>query len=160
MALGVVQVKGLKLFEFAKKLNMCGIVNFRAFDVNFGEVTFPDRLRYPRPQKISAFDGIHDVGSDRCQKKLKSKKDVSKQSEQGISLFRRRYAGSQCLRIRCISFVSPRPFFRLNSDCVSLQIGHGGLGNYSFIFLFLRGNCGAPIVNFSSYLKNLLYSAM
>ncbi len=37
----------------------------RAFDVNFGEVTFPDRLDYPRPQKISGFDGIHDVKSDR-----------------------------------------------------------------------------------------------
>ena len=37
----------------------------RAFDVNFGEVTFPDRLKFPRPQKISGLDGIHDVKSDR-----------------------------------------------------------------------------------------------
>ncbi len=29
-----------------------------------------------------------------------------------------------------------------------------------FFCLFLRGNCGAPIVNFSSYLKDLLYYAM
>jgi hypothetical protein len=41
-------------------LNRC-----KAFDVNFGEVTFPDRLDYPRPQKISAFDGIHNVKSGR-----------------------------------------------------------------------------------------------
>lgn len=37
----------------------------RAFDVNFGEVTFPDRLDYPRPQKIDAFNGEHSVSSGR-----------------------------------------------------------------------------------------------
>jgi len=37
----------------------------RAFDINFGEVTFPDRLDYPRPQKVSALDGIHEVKSGR-----------------------------------------------------------------------------------------------
>jgi len=37
----------------------------RAFDVNFGEVNFPERLKYPRPQKIGAFDGIHEVKSKR-----------------------------------------------------------------------------------------------
>ena len=36
-----------------------------AFDVNFGEIMFPGRLNYPRPQKISKFDGIHDVASDK-----------------------------------------------------------------------------------------------
>merc|ERR1712241_1314433 len=36
-----------------------------AFDVNFGEITFPARFKYPRPQKISKFDGIHDVTSDK-----------------------------------------------------------------------------------------------
>ena len=36
-----------------------------AFDVNFGEIMFPARLNYPRPQKISKFDGIHDVASDK-----------------------------------------------------------------------------------------------
>ena len=36
-----------------------------AFDVNFGELTFPARFNYPRPQKISRFDGIHDVSSDK-----------------------------------------------------------------------------------------------
>ena len=36
-----------------------------AFDVNFGELTFPPRFNYPRPQKISRFDGIHDVSSDK-----------------------------------------------------------------------------------------------
>jgi hypothetical protein len=40
-------------------------VRCRAFDVNFGEVTFPERLDYPRPQKISAFNGIHNVKSGR-----------------------------------------------------------------------------------------------
>jgi hypothetical protein len=38
---------------------------FRAFDVNFGELTLPDRIDYPRPQKINPFDGIHDVNSER-----------------------------------------------------------------------------------------------
>ena len=38
---------------------------FRAFDVNFGELIFPDRINYPRPQKIDPFDGIHEVQSDR-----------------------------------------------------------------------------------------------
>ena len=38
----------------------------RAFDVNFGELIFPDRINYPRPQKIDPFDGIHEVQSDRC----------------------------------------------------------------------------------------------
>ena len=37
----------------------------RAFDVNFGELIFPDRINYPRPQKIDPFDGIHEVQSDR-----------------------------------------------------------------------------------------------
>ena len=37
-----------------------------AFGVNFGEVRIPRQLRYPRPQKIRAFDGIHDVASDKC----------------------------------------------------------------------------------------------
>ena len=37
----------------------------RAFDVNFGEVNLPDRLKYPRPQKIQSFNGIHDVKSER-----------------------------------------------------------------------------------------------
>ena len=37
-----------------------------AFGVNFGEVRIPRQLRYPRPQKIRAFDGIHDVSSDKC----------------------------------------------------------------------------------------------
>ena len=36
-----------------------------AFDVNFGELKFPARFNYPRPQKISRFDGIHDVSSDK-----------------------------------------------------------------------------------------------
>lgn len=36
-----------------------------AFDVNFGEIMFPARLNYPRPQKIAKFDGIHDVASDK-----------------------------------------------------------------------------------------------
>jgi len=36
-----------------------------AFDVNFGELSVPARLNYPRPQKIQRFDGIHDVGSDK-----------------------------------------------------------------------------------------------
>ena len=36
-----------------------------AFGVNFGELTIPRQLRYPRPQKIRNFDGIHDVGSDK-----------------------------------------------------------------------------------------------
>ncbi|TRY81057.1 hypothetical protein TCAL_09448 [Tigriopus californicus] len=36
----------------------------RAFGVNFGELVFPDRVPYPRPQKISPFDGIHDVKSE------------------------------------------------------------------------------------------------
>ena len=36
-----------------------------AFGVNFGEVRIPRQLRYPRPQKIRAFDGIHDVESDK-----------------------------------------------------------------------------------------------
>ena len=35
------------------------------FDVNFGELNFPARFNYPRPQKISKFDGIHDVTSDK-----------------------------------------------------------------------------------------------
>ena len=38
----------------------------RAFDVNFGELIFPDRINYPRPQKIDPFNGIHEVQSDRC----------------------------------------------------------------------------------------------
>lgn len=37
----------------------------RAFDVNFGEVTFPARLDYPRPRKITGFNGDHDVKSGR-----------------------------------------------------------------------------------------------
>lgn len=37
----------------------------RAFEVNFGEVTFPDRVDYPRPQKIGSFDGVHEVSSGR-----------------------------------------------------------------------------------------------
>lgn len=37
----------------------------RAFDVNFGEVNFPVGFAYPRPQKIDAFKGIHDVSSSR-----------------------------------------------------------------------------------------------
>ena len=36
-----------------------------AFGVNFGEVRIPRQLRYPRPQKIRAFNGIHDVSSDK-----------------------------------------------------------------------------------------------
>jgi len=36
-----------------------------SFSVNFGELTVPGRLNYPRPQKISRFDGIHDVSSDK-----------------------------------------------------------------------------------------------
>lgn len=35
------------------------------FEVNFGEVYLPDRLNYPRPQKITAFHGIHEVSSGR-----------------------------------------------------------------------------------------------
>jgi len=35
------------------------------FEVNFGEVTIPDRFKYPRPQKISSFNGIHEVASGR-----------------------------------------------------------------------------------------------
>ena len=35
------------------------------FEVNFGEVNVPDRFNYPRPQKISSFNGIHEVGSGR-----------------------------------------------------------------------------------------------
>ena len=37
----------------------------RAFDVNFGELFFPERLQYPRPQKIDPFTGIHDVKSEK-----------------------------------------------------------------------------------------------
>ena len=33
------------------------------FEVNFGEVTLPDRFKYPRPQKIDSFNGIHDVSN-------------------------------------------------------------------------------------------------
>ncbi|XP_023337627.1 protein Skeletor, isoforms B/C [Eurytemora carolleeae] len=36
-----------------------------AFSVNFGEFFIPSRFLYPRPQKISNFDGIHDVSSDK-----------------------------------------------------------------------------------------------
>ena len=35
------------------------------FEVNFGEVLIPERFQYPRPQKISSFNGIHDVTSGR-----------------------------------------------------------------------------------------------
>ena len=42
----------------------------RAFDVNFGELIFPDRINYPRPQKIDPFDGIHEVQSDRYESYL------------------------------------------------------------------------------------------
>ena len=31
------------------------------FEVNFGEVFIPERFKYPRPQKISSFNGIHEV---------------------------------------------------------------------------------------------------
>lgn len=36
-----------------------------AFSVNFGEVNIPKRLKYPRPQKIHNFEGIHGVTSDK-----------------------------------------------------------------------------------------------
>ena len=35
------------------------------FEVNFGEVLIPERFQYPRPQKISSFNGIHEVTSGR-----------------------------------------------------------------------------------------------
>ena len=37
----------------------------RAFDVNFGEISFPRNLDYPRPRKIDPFNGIHEVGSEK-----------------------------------------------------------------------------------------------
>ena len=33
------------------------------FEVNFGEVIIPDRFKYPRPQKIDSFNGIHEVSN-------------------------------------------------------------------------------------------------
>ena len=35
------------------------------FEVNFGEVYLPNNFKYPRPQKISSFNGIHEVTSGR-----------------------------------------------------------------------------------------------
>jgi hypothetical protein len=32
---------------------------------SFGEVAFADRIQYPRPQKIPALRGVHEVASDR-----------------------------------------------------------------------------------------------
>lgn len=34
------------------------------FEVNFGDVTIPKTLEYPRPHKISALNGVHGVTSD------------------------------------------------------------------------------------------------
>jgi len=36
-----------------------------SFGVNFGDILINSRLNYPRPQKISAFNGIHEVASDK-----------------------------------------------------------------------------------------------
>lgn len=34
------------------------------FSVNFGDVTIPKNLNFPRPQKIGALGGVHEVQSD------------------------------------------------------------------------------------------------
>lgn len=34
------------------------------FSVNFGDVTIPKNFEFPRPQKISALKGVHEVSSD------------------------------------------------------------------------------------------------
>lgn len=34
------------------------------FSVNFGDVKIPNDLLYPRPQKIGALKGVHNVQSD------------------------------------------------------------------------------------------------
>ena len=73
MALGLVQVIAICQLSCARACVGGDSVNVkimrnsssRAFDVNFGELIFPDRINYPRPQKIDPFDGIHEVQSDR-----------------------------------------------------------------------------------------------
>lgn len=34
------------------------------FEVNFGDVTIPKNLDFPRPHKINALNGVHGVSSD------------------------------------------------------------------------------------------------
>ena len=34
------------------------------FAVNFGDVTIPKTLEFPRPQKVASLSGVHEVSSD------------------------------------------------------------------------------------------------